>query len=134
MSDVKVSQIGHLAGAPELIMVPQGNERIARATMVVISNKRRKDKATGEILEKTTSVRWTLWREQAENAVKFLGKGSHVAISGRLENNNYDKDGETVYGYNYVATEIEYLDSKADAAARSARATAGEEQFDDVPQ
>ena len=125
MSDVDVRQIGHLAINPELMMVGEGNNRFPRATVVVISNKRRKDRETGEITERSTRVRWVLWREQAENAMKYLQRGSHVAIEGRLENNDYVKDGETVYSDQYVCEEIEYLDSKAEADARAARAAAG---------
>lgn len=130
MSDVKVRQIGHLAINPEMTYVGDGENRVARTNIVVISNKRSKDRETGEIRERSTRVRWTLWRNQAENAVKFLKKGSHVAIEGRLENNDYEKDGQTVYSDQHVCEEIEYLDSKADADARSARAAAG---GDDIP-
>ncbi len=130
MSDVKVRQIGHLAINPEMTYVGDGENRVARTNIVVISNKRSKDRETGEIRERSTRVRWTLWRNQAENAVKFLKKGSHVAIEGRLENNDYEKDGQTVYSDQHVCEEIEYLDSKADADARSARTAAG---GDDTP-
>ena len=130
MSDVKIRQIGHLAINPEMTYVGEGDNRVARTSLVVISNKRRKDRETGEIKERTTRVRWTLWRDQAENAVKFLKKGSHVAIEGRMENNDYEKDGQTVYSDQYVCEEIEYLDSKAEADARSQRAAAG---GDDIP-
>lgn len=121
MSDVKLRQIGHLGANPELTYVGDGEDRAARASVVVISNKKTKNKKTGEIKERVTRVRWTLWREQAENAVKYLKKGSHVAIEGRLENNDYEKDGETIYEYNHVCEEIEYLDSKAESDARAAR-------------
>lgn len=121
MSDVKVRQIGHLASNPELTYVGSGENRLPRATMVVISNKRLVNRETGEQRERSTSVRWTLWRDQAENAAKYLRKGSHVSIDGRMENNNYEKDGDTVYSDQYVCEEIEYLDSKAEAEARSAR-------------
>lgn len=128
MSDVKVRQIGHLAINPEMTMVGEGENRVARTSIVVISNKRSKDRETGEIKERTTRVRWTLWRTQAENAVKFLKKGSHVNVEGRLENNDYEKDGQTVYSDQHVCEEIEYLDSKAEADARSQRAAAGVEE------
>jgi single-strand DNA-binding protein len=56
-----------------------------------------------------------------------LGKGSHVNIVGRLRNNNYDKDGETVYALGFTAEEIDYLDSKANAEARRERKAPGDE-------
>ncbi|MFM9915160.1 MAG: single-stranded DNA-binding protein, partial [Rhizobacter sp.] len=35
-----------------------------------------------------------------------------------LRNNNYEKDGETVYGMAFTAEEIDYLDSRAESEAR----------------
>ena len=39
----------------------------------------------------------------------------------RLRNNNYEKDGETVYGMAFTAEEIDYLDSRAESEARRSR-------------
>jgi single-strand DNA-binding protein len=125
MSDVELRQIGHLGANPELTYVPRGEERLARATMVVISNRRLKDRETGTLKERTTRVRWTLWRGEAENAMKYLTTGSHVAIDGRLENNDYTKDNEKQFDFNFVAERIQYLDSKAESAARAARVAGG---------
>lgn len=122
LSDVAVQQYGHLAAAPEMSYVGQGEKRVARTTMVVISNKIMKDQETGETRERTTSIRWTLWRQQAENAAKFLSKGSAVLIAGRVENNNYERTpGDMVYDMQFTVDEIKYLDSKAAAEARAAR-------------
>jgi single stranded DNA-binding protein len=125
MSDVKISQIGHVAAHPEMIFVGAGEERVARTRLVVISNRRLKDRDTGAVKERTTRVSWTLWRAQAENAMKYLTTGSHVAIDGRLENNDYTKDNEKEFNFNFVAERVEYLDSKADSAARAARVAEG---------
>lgn len=67
---------------------------------------------------RSTAIQWTLWGKQAENAADYLGKGSHVNIVGRLRNNNYEKDGETVYEMAFTAEEIDYLDSRAESEAR----------------
>ena len=125
MSDVELRQIGHLGASPELRYVPRGEERLARATMVVISNSRWKDRETGTVRERTTRVRWTLWRGEAENAIEYLATGSHVAVTGRLKNNDYTKDNEKEFDFDFVAERIEYLDSKAESAARAARVAAG---------
>jgi single stranded DNA-binding protein len=81
-----------------------------------ISNTRRGSGEQRE--EESTAIQWTLWGKQAENAAEYLGKGSHVNIVGRLRNNNYEKDGETVYGMAFTAEEIDYLDSRAESEAR----------------
>lgn len=127
MSAVKIRQIGHLAAAPELKMVGEGEKRKARVRMTVISNRYFSDRDSGDRREVATTVQWTLWDKQAENAMEYLGKGSHVAVEGRLENNNYphSETGEIIYGYSHVCEDIEYLDSKAEAEARRTRAAEG---------
>ena len=52
-----------------------------------------------------------------------MGKGSRVNVVGSLSNNNHDKDGVTVYGFDFTAEEIDYLESRGEREARS-RATA----------
>ena len=84
--------------------------------LTAISNTRRGSGEQRE--EESTAIQWTLWGKQAENAAEYLGKGSHVNIVGRLRNNNYEKDGETVYGMAFTAEEIDYLDSRAEIEAR----------------
>jgi single stranded DNA-binding protein len=120
MANVQVIQRhAHLAGAVKLEFVNGREGKVAKATLTAISNIRR---GSGEAREEeTTAVQWTLWGRQAENAAEYLGKGSHVNILGRLRNNNYEKDGETVYGMAFTAEEIDYLDSRAESEARRTR-------------
>ena len=120
MANVSVIQRhAHLAGAVKLEFVNGREGRIAKAVLTAISNTRR---GSGEAREEeSTAIQWTLWGKQAENAAEYLGKGSHVNIVGRLRNNNYEKDGETVYGMAFTAEEIDYLDSRAESEARRTR-------------
>jgi single-strand DNA-binding protein len=92
---------------------------ISKATLTAISNTRR---GSGENRgEEATAIQWTLWGKQADNAAQYLGKGSHVNVVGRVQNNNYDKDGETVYTMAFTAEEIDYLDTKAEGQALRGR-------------
>jgi single-strand DNA-binding protein len=120
MANVQVIQRhAHLAGAVKLEFVNGREGKIAKAALTAISNTRR---GSGEAREEeSTAIQWTLWGKQAENAAEYLGKGSHVNIVGRLRNNNYEKDGETVYGMAFTAEEIDYLDSRAESEARRTR-------------
>lgn len=120
MANVQVIQRhAHLAGAVKLEFVNGREGKIAKAVLTAISNTRR---GSGEAREEeSTAIQWTLWGKQAENAAEYLGKGSHVNIVGRLRNNNYEKDGETVYGMAFTAEEIDYLDSRAESEARRTR-------------
>ena len=120
MAFVRVEQRNaHLAGGVRLHTVEGRDGPVSKATLTAISNTRR---GSGENRgEEATAIQWTLWGKQAENAAEYLGKGSHVNIVGRLRNNNYEKDGETVYGMAFTAEEIDYLDSRAESDARRAR-------------
>lgn len=120
MANVSVIQRhAHLAGAVKLEFVNGREGKIAKAVLTAISNTRRASRDGGDTREEeSTAIQWTLWGKQAENAAEYLGKGSHVNIVGRLRNNNYEKDGETVYGMAFTAEEIDYLDSRAESEAR----------------
>jgi len=117
MANVQVFQRhAHLAGAVKLEFVNGREGKIAKAVLTAISNTRRGSGETRE--EESTAIQWTLWGKQAENAAEYLGKGSHVNILGRLRNNNFEKDGEPVYGMAFTAEEVDYLDSRAESEAR----------------
>ena len=120
MANVQVFQRhAHLAGAVKLEFVNGREGKVAKAVLTAISNTRRANRGAGETREEeSTAIQWQLWGKQAENAAEYLSKGSHVNIVGRLRNNNYEKDGETVYGMAFTADEIDYLDSRAESEAR----------------
>jgi single-strand DNA-binding protein len=117
MAFVRVEQRNaHLASAVRLVSVAgrDGNP-ISKATLTAISNTR---KGSGDNRgEEATAIFWTLWGKQAENAAQYLAKGSHVNVVGRVQNNNYERDGETVYTMAFTAEEIDYLDTKAEGEA-----------------
>ena len=113
MAQVRIEQRnGRLATEVKVEQVSTREGLLAKATVVVISNGFR----NGE--SEATAIRWTLWGKQAENAGKYLGKGSRVNVVGSVRNNNYDKDGATVYGFDFTAEEIDYLDSRGEREAR----------------
>jgi single-strand DNA-binding protein len=114
----------------QLAFVNGREGKVAKAVLTAISNTRR---GSGEAREdEPTAIQWTLWGKQAENAHEYLGKGSHVNVVGRVQNNNYEKDGTTVYAMAFTAEEIDYLDSKAQADARRARGDNASENGDEV--
>jgi single-strand DNA-binding protein len=116
MAFVRVEQRNaHLAGAVRLITVEGRDGPFSKALLTAISNTR---KGSGENRgEEATAIQWTLWGKQAEAAAQYLGKGSHVNVVGRVQNNNYERDGETVYSMAFTAEEIDYLDTKAEGEA-----------------
>ena len=133
MAFVRVEQRNaHLAGAVRLISVEGRDGPISKATLTAISNTRR---GSGDNRgEEATAIQWTLWGKQAENAAQYLGKGSHVNVVGRVQNNNYDKDGETVYTMGFTAEEIDYLDTKAEGEAIRAKQSPARDDGAPVPE
>ncbi len=71
----------------------------------------------GEKQEKTNYFRIKAWGKQAENAGKYLGKGSQIHVAGSIENTKFERGGETIYGQDFVASQIDYLNTKAPAGA-----------------
>jgi len=120
MAFVRVEQRNaRLASFVKVEYVKGRDGEVAKGTVTIISNTRRG--SGDDRAEEATAIQWTLWGGQAENAAAYLGKGSRVNVVGRLRNNNYDKDGGTVYGFQFTCEELDYLDSKAESEARKGR-------------
>lgn len=106
MSFNKITIVGNLGKDPELRYTPQGN---AVCNISVATNEKRRDK-TGDLQDVTTWFRITLWGKQAENASKFLTKGSPVYIEGRLKVEEWsDRDGKNRYTLDVQATDMQFL-------------------------
>ena len=133
MAHVQVIQRhAHLAGAVKLEFVNGREGKTPKAVLTAISNTRRGSGDSRE--EESTAIQWTLWGKQAENAAQYLGKGSHINVVGRVQNNNYDKDGETVYTMAFTAEEVDYLDTKAEGEAIRAKQGSAPDDGAPVPQ
>lgn len=68
---------------------------------------------SGEKQQQTDFFRIKAFGKLAENAAKYLGKGSKVFVDGRVEPTRFERDGKTVYGIDFIASGIQYLDTKA---------------------
>jgi single-strand DNA-binding protein len=108
MSFNKITVVGNLGKDPELRYTPQGN---AVCNISVATNEKRRDK-TGDMQDMTTWFRITLWGKQAENASKYLTKGSPVYVEGRLRVEEWsDRDGKNRYTLEVHATDMQFLGS-----------------------
>ena len=133
MAFVRVEQRNaHLASGVRLVSVQgRDGQPVSKATLTAISNTR---KGSGDNRgEEATAILWTLWGKQAENAAQYLAKGSHVNVVGRVQNNNYERDGETVYSMAFTAEEVDYLDTKAEGDALRAKQFPAAEEGDVSP-
>lgn len=51
-----------------------------------------------------------VWNKPAENCLKYLHKGSKVAVAGRMQQRSWENEkGERKYATELVATEIEFI-------------------------
>ena len=55
----------------------------------------------------------TAFGKTAEFVEKYLKKGTKVAATGRMQNDNYEKDGVKHYGFKYMIDTLEFAESKA---------------------
>jgi len=74
-----------------------------------------KDGETGGSKDYTDFFRIKVWGKAAENAAKYLGKGSQVFVEGSMRNTEYESNGHKNYGNDYVADTIQYLNTKSPA-------------------
>jgi single-strand DNA-binding protein len=86
-----VTLVGNLTRDPELRYTPSGT---ANASFGLAVNRRWQNKQTNEWEEATSFFQVVAWRELAENAVESLTRGARVVVTGRLEQREYEKDGQ----------------------------------------
>lgn len=111
MSFNKIILVGNLGKDPELRYTPQGD---AVCSFSMATNERKKDKS-GEFQDVTTWFKVTLWRRQAENASKYLSKGSPVYIEGRLQLEEWtDRDGKERYTLGVQATDMQFISARGE--------------------
>jgi len=117
----KVILVGHLGRDAETKFTPGG---AAVTRFSVATNRRWKDKESGEWKEETDWSNVVLWR--SENLANYLTKGKQLYVEGRLQTRSYeDKDGKKVYATEVVADDVILLGGQGGGGARSA----GDEAF-----
>lgn len=119
--------VGNLGADPELRYTQGGT---AVCNLRIATNETKKD---GDNWVKFTE--WhnvVVWGRQAENCEKFLEKGRTVAIRGRLQTREWEKDGSTRYTTEIVADQVEFLNSGSDAASKPRDESAPDQQYGDV--
>src|ERR1041384_4853196 len=110
MSFNKIIIVGNLGRDPELRYTPQGS---AVCNFSVATNEKKRDKA-GELQDVTTWFRITLWNKQAENASKYLTKGSPIYIEGRLRIEEWtDKDGNNRFTLEVQGSDMQFISAGA---------------------
>jgi len=70
---------------------------------------------SGEQKSETSFMRIKCFGRAAENHAKYLGKGSSILVEGRVKSTSWVKDGVTLYGNDFIAENVEYLNTKPPA-------------------
>jgi len=101
----RVQLIGHVGQKPEIKNLESG--RVANFTIATNENY---TNAKGEKVEQTEWHRVSAWGKTVDIIEKFLTKGTHVALEGKLTHRSYDdKDGNKRYITEVVANELVLL-------------------------
>ena len=126
MSFNKIIIVGNLGRDPELRYTPQGS---AVCSFSIATNEKKRDKA-GELQDITTWFRVTLWNKQAENAAKYLTKGSPVYIEGRLRIEEWtDRDGKNRYTLEVQGSDMQFISAGGRGGDDSGMDEPGESSF-----
>jgi single-strand DNA-binding protein len=111
----KVILVGHLGRDAETKFTPGG---AAVTRFSVATNRRWKDKDSGEWKEETDWSNVVLWR--SENLANYLTKGKQIYVEGRLQTRSYeDKDGKKVYSTEVIADDVILLGGQGGGGGRS---------------
>jgi single-strand DNA-binding protein len=99
---------GNLTRDPELRSTPSGT---SVCKLGVAVNTSHKDKS-GQWVERPNFFDVTVWGAQGENCANYLAKGRPVAIQGRLEWQQWEKDGQKRSKVEIIAENVQFLGSR----------------------
>ena len=106
----EVRLVGHLGANPELFTAESGKKilKVSLATNETFKN----DKG-----EKVTQTEWhnlVMFGKRAEVVAKYLNKGSHLAVDGKLKTRRYvDKAGIEKYVTEIIVNDALFLDKQS---------------------
>lgn len=132
----KVIVLGRLGRDPEISYTKDGQ---AITNFTVATSIEWKDKSSGEKKEKIEWHRVVAFRKLGEICGQHLTKGRQVYVEGRLQTRSWEKDGETRYITEIIATDMKMLGPKPTAQADPADQSPPAESYpnteipDDIP-
>lgn len=107
MSINKVTISGNLGRDPELRATSSGTQVCSLAVCV-----NTRQKVNGEWTDKPNWVDVIFFGNRAESIAKYLSKGSHVTIAGRLSQNSWEKDGKKRSKLEVIGEDIDFQGGK----------------------
>jgi single-strand DNA-binding protein len=124
----RVVLTGNLTRDPELSSTGGG---LAVCKLGIAVNTRRKSGDTWE--EKPNFFRVTVFGRQAESCHQYLKKGRPVAIDGRLEWSQWERDGQKRESIDIIADTVQFLGGREDAGNGNGFSSSVRAAESDVP-
>jgi single-strand DNA-binding protein len=120
----RVILIGRLTKGPEIRT--SGNYTIASFSLAVD----RKYKRDGE--PEADFFNCTAFNKTAEFIEKYCKKGTKMVVEGRIQNDNYEKDGVKHYGVKIMVDSLEFAESKSANSTPSTKVEVTGDEFVDA--
>jgi single-strand DNA-binding protein len=117
----QITIIGRLGQDPEVRMTGSG-QAVASLSVGVSEKWTSKD---GQKQERTDWFRVTAWQKLAEICGKYLKKGSLVMFVGKMQQSSFERDGQKVYKWDLIASEMKMLGGKSDDSHAPASSQGG---------
>ena len=118
----RVILIGRLTREPEL-RYTQARQAVCTFNLAVDKglSKQRRQEAEANNRPTADFPRITVWGVQAENASRYLHKGSQCAIEGRIQTGSYQdsQTGKMIYTTDVVADRVEFIEPRSSSQANS---------------
>jgi len=108
----KVILIGRLTKEPELRKTANANS-VVSFTLAV--NRR----LGGGQEPQADFIGCVAWNRTADLMNQYLHKGSMIAVEGRIQTRNYEREGQRVYVTEVVAESVQFLEPKSASANRA---------------
>ena len=108
----KVILIGRLVADPELRHTQSGTA-VCRYRLAVDRPVKKEGQQNVDFLN------CMAWNKNAEFASRYLRKGTKIAVEGRIQTRNYEKDGVKRYIFEIIIDRHEFCESKAPAESGS---------------
>lgn len=125
----RVVIVGNLTKDPEVKQTQSGTS-ICKLRLAVNSSRKVGDRWE----DKPNYFDVIVFGKQADNAGQYLAKGRPVAVDGRLDWSEWEKDGVKRQTVQIVADSLQYLGGKGDTVAGSAAAAITvDDGFDQAP-
>ena len=97
--------IGRLTRDPD-VKYTQSGKAVARFNLAI--DRRR----SADAEKQTDFIPCVAWEKTAEVIAQYVSKGQKIAVEGRIQTRNYDKDGRKVYVTEVIVQSMEFCDSK----------------------